>query len=86
MLRTEIARVAGTGCAAPRAEVIELDDGDVAREVQLVLAERTGAATVPRVFVGGGCVGGAEETVAYARSGGLRIALMDVAGCAAPDE
>lgn len=83
----EAKRLEALGCAAPPAAVIELDDGsipqDVAREVQHVLGRMTGATTVPRVFVEETLVGGATETVEYAKSGGLRLALMKAGMCTA---
>lgn len=53
----------------------------MAREVQLFLGSMTGASTVPRVFVEEEFVGGAEETVHYAQSGGLRLALLKAGMC-----
>lgn len=46
-----------------------------------MLGKMTGATTVPRVFVEQTLVGGAAETVEYARSGGLRLALMKAGMC-----
>lgn len=47
----------------------------------MFLGRMTGASTVPRVFVEERFVGGAEETVDYAQSGGLRLALMKAGMC-----
>lgn len=47
----------------------------------MLLGRMTGAPTVPRVFVDGVFVGGAEDVVRYARGGGLRLALMRAARC-----
>lgn len=84
-LSTEAKRLASSGCVTPSAAVVELDDGsippDLAVEIQKVLGKMTGATTVPRVFVEQTLVGGATETVEYARSGGLRLALMKAGMC-----
>lgn len=74
-----------SGCeAATPPRVFELDeqlDPALARAVVAALAERTGAATVPRVFIGGSFLGGAEDTARYAQSGALNAALRAGAGC-----
>jgi glutaredoxin len=86
ILDSETARVRASGCgAAAPPLVVELDAAlppERARAVADVLRERTGAATVPRVFVGGKLVGGAVETERYARMGGLSAAVRAGAGCA----
>ena len=43
--------------------------------LQNELASRTGARSVPRVFVAGECIGGGDETAALAQSGELRKML-----------
>lgn len=40
---------------------IELDDREDAQDIQDVLAELTGARTVPRVFLNGECLGGGSD-------------------------
>jgi glutaredoxin 3 len=40
--------------------------------LQDVLLEMTGARTVPRVFIGGKCIGGGTETAAAAQNGSLK--------------
>lgn len=85
MLQAESVRVRRSGCTGmlpPR--IVELDKElapDRAAAVVHALAARTGAATVPRVFVGGTCIGGATDTAAYARSGALEAALRLAAKC-----
>ncbi|XP_045581873.1 uncharacterized protein [Procambarus clarkii] len=52
-------------------EVYELDKHSEGSEVQDVLDVMTGARTVPRVFVGGKCIGGGTETTQLSKSGKL---------------
>merc|ERR1719223_814598 len=66
-------------------EVLELEDSnrrplvaDVAA-VQDLMAAKTGARTVPRVFVGGAFVGGCDQTLAKAATGEL-ARLLEAAG------
>lgn len=84
-LAQESRRLLRDGCSLPAPAVVELDDGSVAphvaTEVQNVLRSMTGAHTVPRVFIEGVFVGGAEEVVQYAQTGGLRLALMKAGRC-----
>ncbi|OQR77317.1 glutaredoxin-like [Tropilaelaps mercedesae] len=56
-------------------EVIELDGRDDADEIQGVLGELTGARTVPRVFVGGKCIGGGSDTQQLDKDGTLEAML-----------
>jgi glutaredoxin len=85
ILSAETARVRATGCAeAAPPVVVELDHAlppARARALVEVLRDRTGAATVPRVFVGGKFIGGAVETQEYARAGALSVAVRAGAGC-----
>jgi cysteine synthase A len=55
---------------------------DLGGKIRAVLAARTGARTIPQVFVGGEWVGGCSETLELARSGQLqaRLKALDV-GC-----
>lgn len=61
-------------------QVFELDKLDPQTEAKLqdALGEITGARSVPRVFVGGRCIGGGDETEQLAESGELK-ALVDAA-------
>lgn len=54
--------------------VLELDSlgADVEAEVQDVLAGLTGARSVPRVFIGGVCIGGGDDAVRLAAEGKLK--------------
>lgn len=84
-LAQESHRLTRDGCNLPAPVVVELDDGTVAphvaSEVQQVLRDMTGASTVPRVFIEGVFVGGAEDLVRYAQTGGLRLALLKAGRC-----
>lgn len=51
---------------------IELDDREDAQEIQDVLAELTGARTVPRVFLNGECLGGGTDVKKLYQSGELQ--------------
>ncbi|OXA63595.1 glutaredoxin [Folsomia candida] len=51
--------------------VIELNGHPQGSEIQEILAQMTGASTVPRVFVGGVCIGGGDDTVRLYKSGEL---------------
>ncbi|XP_009080205.1 PREDICTED: glutaredoxin 2 [Acanthisitta chloris] len=51
--------------------VVELDKNTNGRQFQDILAQMTGARTVPRVFINGTCVGGAEETQKLHKEGKL---------------
>lgn len=50
---------------------IELDDREDADDIQNVLAELTGARTVPRVFVNGVCLGGGSDVKKLYETGEL---------------
>nr|XP_053628053.1 uncharacterized protein LOC128685507 [Cherax quadricarinatus]XP_053628054.1 uncharacterized protein LOC128685507 [Cherax quadricarinatus]XP_053628055.1 uncharacterized protein LOC128685507 [Cherax quadricarinatus] len=52
-------------------EVYELDKQSDGSVVQDVLDSMTGARTVPRVFVGGKCIGGGSETRQLSKDGKL---------------
>lgn len=60
-------------------QILELDtiDAGVAAEIQDILGEITGAATVPRVFVGGKCIGGGDDAARLAASGVLKELAVD---------
>ncbi|CAK0805183.1 unnamed protein product [Prorocentrum cordatum] len=61
-------------------EALELDrlpPGEMAA-AQRALAQLTGASTVPRVFVGGRCIGGGDDTVRMQKSGELARLLDEV--------
>jgi len=53
--------------------VLELDTlgSETEAEIQDILADVAGAKTVPRVFIGGKCIGGGDDTVRLGESGEL---------------
>jgi len=53
-------------------EVLELDKVPNGDEIQDILLELTGARSVPRVFIGGKCIGGGSETTNLLKSGELK--------------
>lgn len=58
--------------------VLELDElSSKADEYQNELGKLTGARTVPRVFIGGKCVGGGDDTAALDKSGDLKRLLKE---------
>jgi cysteine synthase A len=59
----------------------EYQAGDRGGQVRAVLAARTGARTIPQVFVGGQWIGGCTETLELAREGRLQ-AMLQAAGTA----
>ena len=61
--------------------VWELDERDDGAAIQSYLGTKTGASTVPRVFIGGKFLGGGEETARAARDGTL-VKLAKEAGVA----
>ncbi|XP_076036990.1 uncharacterized protein LOC143022581 isoform X3 [Oratosquilla oratoria] len=62
-------------------EVIELDKDPNGTSMQDVLDIMTGARTVPRVFVGGKCIGGGSETRDLYKNGQLTTLVEN---CQAP--
>jgi len=52
--------------------VLEIENRPDMNSLQDELASRTGARSVPRVFVDGECIGGGDETARLAGSGELR--------------
>lgn len=59
-----------------RYEVLELEKRPDCSEIQTYLRELTGASSVPRVFVGGRCIGGGDETAALEQKGQLKDLLV----------
>ena len=59
----------------------ELDERDDGASIQSYLGKKTGASTVPRVFVGGKFLGGGDDTARAAR-GGTLVKLAKEAGVA----
>uniref|UniRef100_A0A9J2Q0P0 Glutaredoxin domain-containing protein n=1 Tax=Ascaris lumbricoides TaxID=6252 RepID=A0A9J2Q0P0_ASCLU len=58
-------------------EIIELDEIENGDSIQDALQCISGVRTVPRVFIGGQCIGGADETVEALRSGRLNSLLVE---------
>jgi len=62
-------------------EIVELDEMRVSSNwidmVQSTLAALTGSRTVPRVFIGGKCIGGGDDTANLHRSGQLEAMLRE---------
>jgi glutaredoxin 3 len=58
--------------------IVELDDRDDADKIQDYLASITGARTVPRVFIGGNCIGGGDDTARLDKDNKLKGLLENV--------
>ncbi|XP_072166669.1 uncharacterized protein [Diadema setosum] len=58
-------------------KLIELDSHSMGAQIQDCLNEITGARTVPRVFIGGKCVGGGTEVKQLQNSGQLVTILKE---------
>ncbi|CAG9529567.1 unnamed protein product [Cercopithifilaria johnstoni] len=58
-------------------KIIELDKRDDCDKIQDILLQITGARSVPRVFIGGKCIGGGDDTVAAQKNGRLEKMLKD---------
>ena len=56
-------------------EIIEIEKRPDCSEIQSYLREITGASSVPRVFIGGKCIGGGDDTEALDRAGQLKPLL-----------
>jgi glutaredoxin 3 len=72
--------LASTGVRGKDIVVHELDNMADGAAIQSALSF-TGATSVPRVFVGGKCIGGGDDTAALAASGKLKD-LVKAAGAA----
>jgi len=58
-------------------EWLEIEDREDCNEIQAYMKQLTGASSVPRVFIGGSCIGGGDETSAAHRSGKLEGMLKE---------
>jgi glutaredoxin 3 len=56
-------------------EIDKIDDGD---DYIKILGEMTGADTVPRVFIGGECIGGGDDTEKLEKQGELGKKLKQI--------
>jgi glutaredoxin 3 len=59
-------------------KVIELDNMEDGDEYQEELGRMTKASTVPRVFIGGECIGGGDDTERLDKQGELEKKLKNV--------
>nr|ACO15525.1 Glutaredoxin-1 [Caligus clemensi] len=51
--------------ASENIEILEIDGSPYCDEIQDYMKSLTGAKTVPRVFIGGKCIGGGSETESF---------------------
>ncbi|KAM3728974.1 Glutaredoxin-C4, chloroplastic [Dirofilaria immitis] len=58
-------------------KIIELNERDDGDKIQDALLEITGARSVPRVFIGGKCIGGCDDTMTAHRDGRLEKMLKE---------
>ncbi|VDN83926.1 unnamed protein product [Brugia pahangi] len=58
-------------------KIIELDEREDCDKIQDILLQLTGARSVPRVFIGGKCIGGGDDTVAAQKDGRLEKLLKE---------
>ena len=59
-------------------EIWEIDSDSSCEEIQNYMRTLTGARSVPRVFIGGKCIGGGDETQALHNRGQLEPLLKSV--------
>ena len=52
-------------------EILEIEKRPDCSEIQSYLRDLTGASSVPRVFIGGQCIGGGDDTAASDANGQL---------------
>ena len=64
---------------AENIEIQEIENDKDCNEIQDYMRQLTGGRSVPRVFIGGECIGGGTETQAADRRGELR-GLLEAAG------
>ena len=58
-------------------EIMEIDSDSDMEEIQNYMRILTGARSVPRVFIGGKCIGGGDETSTLHRNGQLATLLQN---------
>ncbi|XP_077989263.1 glutaredoxin-1-like [Glandiceps talaboti] len=61
-----------------KGDFVEIEDRDDTDEIQDYLLSITGGRSVPRVFIGGKCIGGGSETSKMEREGELLPMLKEV--------
>jgi len=59
--------------------VVELDKENEIDQIRDYLKQKTGARSVPRVFIGGECIGGGDDTVRLDKEGKLK-GMLEKAG------
>ena len=59
-------------------EILEIDNDSDCDEIQNYMKALTGARSVPRVFIGGKCIGGGDETASMHKNGKLGKMLKEV--------
>ena len=64
---------------ADKIEIIDIENDANCSEIQDYMKQLTGGRSVPRVFIGGKCIGGGDETAAADKSGKLR-GMLESAG------
>jgi len=64
---------------ADKIEIIDIENDPNCNEIQDYMKQLTGGRSVPRVFIGGKCIGGGDETAAADKNGKLR-GILESAG------
>jgi len=59
-------------------KALELDNEKDGAAIQTILQKKTGASSVPRVFIKGKCIGGGTETKQLHNEGKLKDMLGDI--------
>ena len=59
-------------------EIWEIDNDSDGDEIQNYMMALTGGRSVPRVFIGGKCIGGGDETASLHKNGMLTTMLKEV--------
>ena len=65
---------------SPQPFVVELDQHPIGRELQSLLAQSTGRATVPNILVNGKSIGGGDDIAALDQSDALATTLQQYGG------
>jgi len=56
-------------------EIMEIENNSDMNEIQDYMKQLTGGRSVPRVFIGGKCIGGGDETMSAHKSGKMQKML-----------
>ena len=62
--------------------ILEIENDSSCEEIQKYMQVLTGGRSVPRVFIGGKCIGGGDETMALHNKGKLEPLLKSVGALA----